>query len=50
VRDYSTRNDESMVLRSGEFLGINGLGSTLPNATDCRINFTIEWTEEFTGV
>lgn len=45
VRDYSTRNDESMVLRAGEYLGINGLGSDLPNA-DARINFTIEWTEE----
>lgn len=45
IRDYSTRNDESMVLRAGEFLGINGLGSALPNA-DARINFTIEWTEE----
>jgi hypothetical protein len=45
VRDYSTRNDESMVLRVGEYLGINGLGSALPNA-DARINFTIEWTEE----
>lgn len=45
VRDYSTRNDESMVLRAGEYLGINGLGSALPNA-DARINCTIEWTEE----
>lgn len=45
VRDYSTRNDESMVLRAGEYLGVNGLGSALPNA-DARINFTIEWTEE----
>lgn len=45
VRDYSTRNDESMVLRSGEYLAINGQGSALPNA-DARINFTIEWTEE----
>jgi hypothetical protein len=49
LRDYSTRNDESMVLRAGEFIGINGLGSALPNG-DARINFTIEWTEEFTGV
>lgn len=49
VRDYSTRNDESMVLRAGEYLGINGLGSALPNA-DARINCTIEWTEEATGV
>lgn len=45
VRDYSTRNDESMVLRAGEYLGINGLGSALTNA-DNRINCTIEWTEE----
>ena len=49
VRDYSNRNDESIILRAGEFLGINGLGSALPNA-DARINCTIEWTEEATGV
>ena len=43
--DFSDNNDKAIVLRPGEYLGVNGLASALPNA-DVRIDFSIEWTEE----